>query len=135
MGGATPWVELPGPAFEVELPAGAGQVQLVLASGAEERVAAWTRWPDRPSRALVDGSMIEIEDGRGVPRTLRAYPRSGDVWRLREATASGSAGGPERGVRRSPSRSGQSTAARNASAFPSSQRRARSARSAVAGVQ
>jgi hypothetical protein len=38
--------------------------------------------------------MIEIEDGRGVPRTLRAYPRSGDVWRLREATASGRAGGP-----------------------------------------
>ena len=66
----------------------------MLASGAEERVAAWTRWPDRPSRALVDGSMIEIEDGRGVPRTLRAYPRSGDVWRLREATASGRAGGP-----------------------------------------
>ena len=79
---------LPGPAFEVELPAGAGQVQLVLASGSAERVvAAWAVWPDRPSRALVDGSMIEIEDGRGVPRTLRAYPVPGDVWRMRTTTA------------------------------------------------
>ena len=76
--------ELRGPAFEVELPARTGPVELVLVGGPAERVAAsWTASPDAPSRVLVDGSMIEIEDGRGVPRTLRAYPRPGDVWRLR----------------------------------------------------
>ena len=75
---------LPGPAFEVEVAPGSGTVQLLLVSGAAETVvASWDAAPDAPTRALVDGSMIEVEDGRGTPCTLRAYPTRGDRWLLR----------------------------------------------------
>ena len=75
---------LPSHAFEVSVEPGRGPVELVLAGGSGEAVvASWSAAPDAPTRALVDGSIIEVEDGRGVPRTLRAYPSDGDRWLLR----------------------------------------------------
>lgn len=75
---------LPFPAFEVVVEPGAGRVELVLASGSGETVvASWPAAPAAPTRALVDGSIIELEDGHAVPHTVRAYPVPGDRWRLR----------------------------------------------------
>jgi beta-fructofuranosidase len=75
---------LPAPAFEVQVEPGAGPVQLVLVTAAgETAVGTWATAPDRPTRALVDGSLIEIEDGRGIPCTVRGYPGPGDRWLLR----------------------------------------------------
>ena len=82
--GYRPGASLPERAFEVEVAPGPGSVRLLLVgAGGEAVVASWSARPDRPTRVLVDGSVIEIEDGRGIPRTLRAYPRSGDRWQVR----------------------------------------------------
>jgi hypothetical protein len=39
--------------------------------------------PTCQPRILVDGSVIEVFDGTGVPFTTRAYPSSDSAWILR----------------------------------------------------
>jgi beta-fructofuranosidase len=65
-------------AFEVR---STGPVVLEL-HGDEDRVVADEAGP---ARILVDGSLIEVFDGSGAARTLRAYPAPTSTWRVRGA--------------------------------------------------
>jgi beta-fructofuranosidase len=65
-------------AFEVR---STGPVVLEL-HGDEDRVVADEAGP---ARILVDGSLIEVFDGSGAARTLRAYPTPTSTWRVRGA--------------------------------------------------
>ena len=135
---------LPGPAFEVEVAPGPGWVELLLAGAAGETVVArWPSHPDRPTRALVDGSMIEIEDGARGSVHAACLSRAGRgvaAAHRRRAGRPGSGPSPTRPRgraerRQRADRGRHNTAARSASMLPSSQTRARSARSAVSALQ
>jgi beta-fructofuranosidase len=77
--------ELPGLAFEVEVAPRSGHVELVIVHRDGETVVVSWDTGEHPTRVLVDGSMVEIEDGRLVPTTTRAYPTAGSRWMLRGA--------------------------------------------------
>lgn len=66
-------------AFEVS---GIGGLTLSLVGNGSERVVATAGFrSQQPWRVLVDGSLVEAFSGP-VPRTTRAYPASGDTWRV-----------------------------------------------------
>jgi beta-fructofuranosidase len=73
-------------AFDVELGSGAGVASLWLTEDGRESLVVEFEVSDASltqPRILVDGSIIEVFDGSGVPYTTRAYPTKTSAWRLR----------------------------------------------------
>jgi beta-fructofuranosidase len=62
---------------------GAGEVRLVLASGAERQVVfAGSLSEGEELRIFIDASLVEVYRTGSVATTLRAYPATGETWRL-----------------------------------------------------
>jgi beta-fructofuranosidase len=73
-------------AFDIELAPDSGRAELWLLDGDDERLVAEIDVAESavvPPRILVDGSIVEIFDGSGIPNTMRAYPTATSRWLLR----------------------------------------------------
>ena len=73
-------------AFDIALSPGTGSASLWLNSPHSEQLVAEFEVPSSPAsqpRILVDGPVIEVFDGSGVPFTTRAYPTIDSAWILR----------------------------------------------------
>jgi beta-fructofuranosidase len=73
-------------AFDVRLGLGAGVASLWLIEDGRDSLVVEFEVSDvslTQPRILVDGSIIEIFDGSGVPYTTRAYPTKTSTWKLR----------------------------------------------------
>jgi len=80
--GAAGTLSLPAQA-EAVVSGGEGRIRLVLASAAQVRpVFADTVAGGDELRIFVDGSIVEVYRHGSVPATVRAYPASGEEWRL-----------------------------------------------------
>jgi beta-fructofuranosidase len=62
---------------------GAGEVRLVLGSGTERQVVfAGSLSEGEVLRIFIDASLVEVYRTGSVATTLRAYPATGETWRL-----------------------------------------------------